>query len=82
MMGMMSRASELLLEQPPTEQRRLLQVVIEKATWKDGALETALFEPFEILRRSNQESSRKQKENAWSGRVSEILAPRHGFEPQ
>jgi len=34
MMALMSRASELFLEQPAAEKRRLLQVVIEKATWK------------------------------------------------
>jgi hypothetical protein len=72
MMGLMSRASELFLEQPAAEKRRLLQVVIEKAAWKGGQLQTALFEPFEILRRSNQESSREEKENAGSGCVSEI----------
>jgi hypothetical protein len=42
--------------------------VVEKAAWKGGALETALFEPFEILRHSNQESSRNEKENVGSGR--------------
>jgi hypothetical protein len=35
--------------------------VVEKATWKDGALRTAVFEPFEILRHSNQESYRKER---------------------
>jgi DNA invertase Pin-like site-specific DNA recombinase len=62
-----SRASELFLEQSAAEQRRLLQTVLEKAAWKDGALQTALFEPFEILRHSNQESYRKEKEKAGSG---------------
>ena len=46
------------------EQRRLLQVVVEKASWKDGALQTALFEAFGILRHSNRESHRKENENA------------------
>src|SRR5262249_29202924 len=40
-----SRASELFLEQPAAEQRRLLQVVVEKAAWQDGGLRTTLFEP-------------------------------------
>jgi hypothetical protein len=39
---------------------------VEKAAWKHGALQTILFEPFEILRYSNQESSRKEKENGGS----------------
>ncbi len=63
-----SRASELFLQQPAAEQRRLLQVVVKKAAWQDGTLRTTLFEPFEILRHSNQESSRKDKENGGSGR--------------
>ena len=67
-----SRASELFLQQPAAEQRRLLRVVVEKAAWQDGALRTTLFEPFEILRHSNQESYRKEKENGGSGRDMEI----------
>ena len=35
----------------------------------------SLFEPFEILRRSNQERSRKEKENAGLGRDLEIWLP-------
>jgi hypothetical protein len=47
-----SRASEMFLQQPGAEQRRLLQTVVEKASWRDGTLQTSLFEPFEILRHS------------------------------
>jgi hypothetical protein len=54
----------------------LLQVVVEKADWQDGALRTTLFEPFEILRHSNQESYRKEKENGGSGRDLGIWLPR------
>ncbi|MGA7415172.1 MAG: recombinase family protein [Bryobacteraceae bacterium] len=68
MLRLTSRASELFLQQPAAEQRRLLQVVVEKAAWQEGALRTTLFEPFEILRHSNQESYRKEKENGGSGR--------------
>jgi site-specific DNA recombinase len=69
MMRLTSRASELFLQKPAAEQRRLLQVVVEKAAWQHGALRTTLFEPFEILRHSNQESSRNEKEKAGSGRA-------------
>jgi DNA invertase Pin-like site-specific DNA recombinase len=65
-----SQASELFLVQSGAEQRRLLQTVVQKADWKDGALHTILFEPFQILRHSNQESYRKEKEKA--GPVSEL----------
>ena len=67
MLRLTSRASELFLQQPAAEQLRLLQVVVEKAAWQDGALRTSLFEPFEILRHSNQESYRREKENVGSG---------------
>jgi hypothetical protein len=63
-----SGACELFLQQPAAEQRRLLQAVVAKSAWQDGALGTTLFEPFAILRHSNQESSRKEKENGGSGR--------------
>ena len=72
MLRLTSRASELFLQQPAAEQRRLLQTVVEKAAWKGGTLQTALFEPFEILRHSNQESYRKEKEKAGSGREMRI----------
>jgi site-specific DNA recombinase len=68
MLRLTSRASELFLQQPAEEQRRLLQVVVEKAAWQGGSLRTSLFEPFEILRHSNRESYRKEKENEGSGR--------------
>jgi hypothetical protein len=72
MLRLTSRASELFLQQPACEQRRLLQVVLERAAWRDGALRATLFEPFEILRHSNQENYRKEKENGGSGRDLEI----------
>lgn len=48
MLRLTSRASELFLEQPPAEQRCLLQTMIETASWKNGELRMTLFEPFEI----------------------------------
>ena len=62
-----SRASALFLSQPPAEQRRLLQIVLDKATWQDGTLCVTLFEPFNILRHSNRESDRSERENGGSG---------------
>ena len=67
MLQLTSRASESFMDQPEAEQRRLLQAVVEKAAWQNGALQTKLFEPFEVLRHSNQESIRKQRENGGSG---------------
>ena len=76
MIRLTSRASELFLQQAGTEQRHLLQVVIEKAVWHDGALRTSLFEPFQILRHSNRESLRKENENAGSGRDLQVWLPK------
>ena len=70
-----SRAGQLFLQQSAAEQRRLIQTVVESATWKNGALQAALFEPFEILRHSNQESYRKETENVGSGRDLQIWLP-------
>jgi site-specific DNA recombinase len=72
MLGLTSRASELFLEQPAREQRHLISVVVKVATWKNCALRTTLFEPFEILRHSNRESCRKENENPGSGRDLEV----------
>jgi hypothetical protein len=77
MLRLTSRASELFLQQPAVEQRRLLQVVIEKAAWQNGTLRTTLFEPFEMLRHSNQESYRKEKENGGSGSNLRIWLPKN-----
>jgi site-specific DNA recombinase len=67
LLNLTSRTSALFLQQPSSEQRRLLQLVVEKAAWKAGELQISLFEPFEILRRSNQESHRKEKDNCGAG---------------
>ncbi len=42
MLHLTSRSSELFLQQPAVEQRRLLQVVVEKAAWQDGTLHEAV----------------------------------------
>lgn len=75
MLRLTSRASELFLQQPASERRRLLQKVVATAVWKRGILQAALFEPFEILRHSNQETSRKEKQKVGSGCEPEIWLP-------
>jgi DNA invertase Pin-like site-specific DNA recombinase len=76
MLRLTSRASELFLQQPAAEQRRLLQTLVKKAAWREGTLETTLFEPFEILRHSNRASAGKEKANPGSGRDLGIWLPR------
>jgi len=55
-----SQACRLFMQQSAEERRRLLREPIKKAAWQDGTLQTTLFEPFEMLRHSNQESHRKE----------------------
>ncbi len=43
----------VILAATAAERRRLLPVVVEKAAWEGGVLQTSLFEPFEILCHSN-----------------------------
>jgi hypothetical protein len=49
--------------QPPAEQRRLLKLLVEKATWRAGELETTLRTPFQKLRLSNHANTTKQGKN-------------------
>jgi hypothetical protein len=50
-------------------------VLVKQAIWQDGALRTTLFEPFEVLRHSNQESHKREKEFGGSGGDIEIWLP-------
>jgi hypothetical protein len=66
-MGMLRDGHATADNKAPSLGRGLgLKMVVQKAAWKEGTLQTALFEPFEILRHSNQESYRKEKEKAGS----------------
>src|ERR1035437_4384302 len=53
--------------QTPPEQRRLLKLLVEKATWKHGELETTLRPPFQKLRVSNHATTTKQGKNGNGG---------------
>lgn len=75
MLPLTSQACQLFLQQPASEQRRLLQTLIKDAAWKHGALRTTLFEPFDVLRHSNSESLRKEKEKGGSMTDIEIWLP-------
>ncbi len=66
MLRLTSRACQLFMRQPALEQRRLLQTLIKDAAWKGGELRATLFEPFDVLRHSNSESLRKEKEKGGS----------------
>jgi hypothetical protein len=53
--------------------------VVEKAAWKNGALQMALFEPFEILRHPNQESYRKEGEQWVRARLANLAPQKTWF---
>jgi hypothetical protein len=56
-----------MMTQPPAEQRRLLKIIVERAAWKAGELETTLRNPFQKLRLSNRASTTKQGRNGTGG---------------
>lgn len=51
--NLVGEACRLSPQQPPTEQRRLLTILVKQATWQDGQLHVSLKPPFEQLRLSN-----------------------------
>ena len=54
LVALTSKAADLFLEQPAVEQRKLLHLLLEKASWKGGELRMSLHDPFEKLRLSNR----------------------------
>jgi len=56
LMALASRAADLFLEQDGAEQRKLLHLVLQEASWKGGELRMCLREPFENLTLSNRAS--------------------------
>ena len=60
--------------QQPSEQRRLLTILVERATWKEGRLDTLLKTPFQKLRLSNSVSYRKEMgKEAMGDKIEEWL---------
>ncbi len=53
LVGLTSKTADLFLGQPGREQRKLLHLVLEEASWKGGELRMSLREPFHKLRLSN-----------------------------
>jgi site-specific DNA recombinase len=63
LMDLTSRAADLFLVRPAHEKQRFMRLVLKSASWQQGRLRTEFEEPFESLRRSNQLSTAKHKEN-------------------
>ena len=63
LMDLTSRAADLFAVQPVHEKQGFLRLILKSATWRQGRLQTEFEQPFENLRRSNQLSRTKQKEN-------------------
>jgi hypothetical protein len=58
-----SRAADLFAVQPVHDKQGFLRLILKSATWRQGELQTEFQQPFENLRRSNQLSNTKHKEN-------------------
>ncbi len=67
-----TRAADLFAVQPVQEKQRFLRLVLKTAIWQGGQLHTEFEEPSENLRRSNQLSTRKYKENGMATAQNEI----------
>jgi hypothetical protein len=71
-----SRLCKEFPTQTPPEQRRALKIFVEKATWKDGRLETTLRNPFQKLRVSNHATNTKHGKNGPGGTEMKNWLPR------
>jgi site-specific DNA recombinase len=72
LMSLTSRAAELFQEQTGSEKRRLLRVVVAKATWQTGELRMCFREPFEKMRLSNSVSATNNGHFTGDGPVLDI----------
>src|SRR5262249_5006836 len=83
-MDLTSRAAELFSVQPPHEKQEFLRLVLKKASWQHGKLQTDFETPFENLRVSNQLALTKQDQNPMNKAEIGIWLPKqdsnNGFE--
>jgi site-specific DNA recombinase len=75
MMRLTSVACKEFQRQSPREQRKLLGLVVDAATWNDGHLDVTLHEPFRTLLLSNSASVTKEGAEARSGPQIEAWLP-------
>ena len=77
-----SKACELFLEQPASEQRKLIALITQDATWQHGELRMTFREAFEQLRVSNRVTSSNQSPVGSGGAVSEIWRRKRDSNPR
>jgi hypothetical protein len=75
LMDLTSRAADLFAVQPVHEKQGFLRLILKSATWREGELQTEFQQPFENLRRSNQLSNTKHKENGTLNTEIDIWLP-------
>jgi site-specific DNA recombinase len=75
LMDLTSRAADLFAVQPVHEKQGFLRLILKSATWRHGELQTEFQQPFENLRRSNQLSNTKHKENGATNAEIDIWLP-------
>jgi hypothetical protein len=76
LMDLTSRAADLFAVQLVHEKQGFLRLVLKSATWRHGELQTEFQQPFENLRRSNQLSNTKHKENGATNAEIDTWLPR------
>src|ERR1019366_9069184 len=67
-----SKAADLFLEQPGAEQRKLLRLVLETASWKGEELRMSFRSPFSQLRLSNRATHTNNGQLGANESVSDI----------
>src|SRR5262249_21683991 len=59
LMTLTSETAELFLQRPRAEQRKLLGLILQRASWQHGELRMSLKEPFAQLKLSNRTTASK-----------------------
>ena len=54
-------------QQPSPQKRKLIEEIVEKASWQNGELRAVLTAPFSVLARSNSVTQTKEREKPGSG---------------
>ena len=62
LIALTSRTADFFVEQVAAEQRKLLQLVLQDASWKGGELRMSFREPFQQMQLSNSVSKRNLDE--------------------
>ncbi len=82
LMTLTSKAADLFLEQPGAEQRKLLRLVLETASWKGEELRMSFRSPFSQLRLSNRATHTNNGQLGANESVSDIWRRKRDSNPR